>query len=42
MINNTIHIIRFTARRFMQYIIRVLATEDNKGILTEDGKKIKL
>ena len=42
MINNVIHVIRFTPKKWLQYLIRVLATEDNKGILTEDGKKIKL
>lgn len=42
MINNVIHIIRFTPKKWIRSIIRVLATEDNKGLLTEDGKKIKL
>ncbi len=42
MINNTIHIIRFTAKKWKQYIIRLLATEDDVVITTEDDKMIEL
>ena len=42
MINNVIHIIRFTPKRWMKYVIRLLATEDNRVITTEDDKMIQL
>jgi|688.fasta_scaffold1233033_2 hypothetical protein len=42
MINNVIHIIRFTAKKWNQGIIRLLATEDNVVITTEDDKMIEL
>lgn len=42
MINNIIHIIRFTPKKWAQYLIRVLATEDNSVITTEDNKMIEL
>lgn len=41
-VNNVIHIIRFTAKKWQQYIIRLLATEDNIVIATEDDKMIEL
>jgi hypothetical protein len=42
MINNVIHVIRFTPKKWLQYLIRVLATEDNRVITTEDDKMIQL
>ena len=45
MIDNTIHIIRFTPRKYIlgpSQIKKYLCTEDGKLILTEDGKKIRL
>jgi len=42
MIDNIIHIIRFTPKKWAKYIIRVLATEDDRVITTEDNKMIEL
>ena len=41
-VNNIVHIIRFTPKRWVAYIIRLLATEDNIVITTEDDKMIEL
>jgi hypothetical protein len=40
--NNVIHIIRFTARKWAKYLVPVLATQDDKFLVTEDDKFIEL
>jgi hypothetical protein len=40
--NNVIHIIRFTARKWAKRLIPVLATENNTFLVTEDDKFIEL
>jgi len=42
MINNVIHIIRFTPKKWAKYVLRLLATEDKIVITTEDDKMIEL
>jgi hypothetical protein len=42
MINNTIHIINFTVKKWKKFFIKCLATEDNEFLTTEDDKFIQL
>jgi hypothetical protein len=37
-----IHIINFSPRRWRKFLIKVLATEDAKFLITEDDKYIQL
>ena len=44
-VNNTIHIIRFTVKKYIKPNLlrrRVLMTESGKFLITESGKKIRL
>jgi hypothetical protein len=40
--NNVIHIIRFTARKWAKYLVPVLATEADEFLMTEDDNHIQL